>query len=137
LDEIYELEQFRQEQLTLRKLGSYLKSSLTTLEAYSAIECFGPQLWPAATGAVYCFPVTGDTLERVAAWGDASRNRESLALQDCWALRRSQPHIIRDTGSDLLCRHIANLGLIELPIPVHGAKLVSPFSDQLKKWLKV
>lgn len=107
LDEIYELEQFRQEQLTLRKLGSYLKSSLTTLEAYSAIECFGPQLWPAATGAVYCFPATGDSLERVAAWGDASLNKESLALQDCWALRRSQPHIVRDTGSDLLCGHIA------------------------------
>jgi diguanylate cyclase (GGDEF)-like protein len=107
LDEIYELEQFREEQLILRKLGSYLKSSLTTLEAYSAIECFGPQLWPAATGAVYCFHATWDCLERVAAWGDASLNKQSLALQDCWALRRAQPHSIRDTGSDLLCGHIA------------------------------
>ena len=38
LDEIYEFEQFRREQLTLRKLCSYLKSALTTLEAHAALE---------------------------------------------------------------------------------------------------
>ena len=107
LDEIYEFEQFRREQLTLRKLCSYLKSALTTLEAHAALECFGPQLWPEATGAVYLLHATDDHLERAASWGDASINRQSLARQDCWAMRRSQPHCIRDIGSGLLCGHIA------------------------------
>lgn len=107
LDEIYDLEQFRREQLTFRKLSSYLKSALTALEAHSAIECFGPQLWPAATGTVYLLHATGDYLERAATWGDASLTNESLAWQDCWAMRHLRPHGVRDTGSEILCRHIA------------------------------
>jgi len=107
LDEIYDLEQFRREQLIFRKLGSYLKSALTALEAHSAIECFGPQLWPAATGTVYLLHATGDYLERAATWGDVSLTNESLAWQDCWAMRHLRPHGVRDTGSEILCRHIA------------------------------
>ncbi|MHB8668571.1 MAG: GGDEF domain-containing protein [Burkholderiales bacterium] len=107
LDQIYDLEQFRQEQLILRKLSSYLKSALTALEAHSAIECFGPQLWPAATGTVYLIHATGDYLERAAAWGDTSLTHESLAWQDCWALRNLRPHGVRGDGSEILCRHIA------------------------------
>jgi len=96
MDEIYALEQLHQEQLTLRKLCSYLTSALTTLEAYAALECFGPQLWPGATGALYLLHATGDHLERAAGWGDASINRDSLSWQDCWAMRRLQPHCVRD-----------------------------------------
>lgn len=106
-DEIYDLEQFRREQLTLRKLSSYLKSALTTAEAHSAIECFGPQLWPAATGTVYLLHLTGDYLERAATWGDASLTNQSLAWQDCWAMRHLRPHCVRDTDGEILCRHIA------------------------------
>jgi diguanylate cyclase (GGDEF)-like protein len=106
LDQNDELQQFRREQLTLRNLGGYLKSALTTLEVHAAIECFGPRLWPEATGAVYLIHATGDYLERVASWGDASLNKQSFAWQDCWALRRSQPHCIRDFAGGLLCGHI-------------------------------
>lgn len=106
LDRNRELEQFRREQLVLRNLGSYLKSALKTLEVHAAIECFGPQLWPEATGAVYLLQAAGDYLERMASWGDASLNKQSLAWQDCWALRRSQPHCIRDHASGLLCGHV-------------------------------
>jgi diguanylate cyclase (GGDEF)-like protein len=108
LDEIYELEQFRREQITLRKLCSYLKSALTSLEAHAAIECFGPQLWPEATGAVYVLNASGDHLERSASWGDVALNRQSLSWQDCWAMRRMQPHGMRDTGGGLLCAHITH-----------------------------
>lgn len=107
LDEIHDLEQFRREQFIHRKLSSYLKSALTTLEANSAIECFGPQLWPTATGTVYLLHATGDYLERAATWGDAALTNQSLAWQDCWAMRHLRPHCVRDAGSEILCRHIA------------------------------
>ncbi|MDP2238654.1 MAG: sensor domain-containing diguanylate cyclase [Burkholderiales bacterium] len=127
LDENLELAQFRQEQLTLRNLGSYLKSALSTPEVYAAIECFGPHIWPEATGAVYLLHANGDYLERVASWGDASLNKQSLAWQDCWALRRSQPHCIRDTGNGLLCGHIAQdsgtLPSLCMPLIAHGRML--------------
>ena len=110
LDEIHVFEEFRREQVTLRKLISYLKSALTPREAYAAIEAFGPQLWPASTGAVYLPQATGNDLERVAAWGDATLNKESLALQDCWAIRRSRLHCVRDRSTELLCGHVTQAG---------------------------
>ena len=110
LDEIYELEQAHREQLTLRKLSSYLKSSLTGREAYAAIECFGPQLWPTASGAVYCVHATEEYLERVAAWGDPALHAPSLGLTDCWAMRRAQPHCFRDASVEIPCGHIVQVG---------------------------
>ena len=120
LDEIYDLEQFRRQQLTLCKLSSYLKSALTTREAHSAVECFGPQLWPAATGTVYLLHATGDYLERAATWGDASLTNQSLAWQDCWAMRHLRPHGVRDTGSEILCPHIRqpSVALPSLCVPL-------------------
>ena len=127
MDEIYELEQFRREQHTVHKLCSYLKSALTTHEAYSAMECFGPQLWPAATGAVYLLHETGNHLECSASWGDAALNKPSLAWQDCWAMRRSQPHCVRNAGSELLCAHIsrtaATLPSLCVPLIAQGQLL--------------
>jgi hypothetical protein len=107
LDDLYELEQFRREQLIFRKLSSYLKSALTALEANSAIECFGPQLWPDASGTVYLLHATGDYLERAATWGDASLTSESLAWEDCWAMRNLRPHGVRGSGGEIPCRHVA------------------------------
>lgn len=107
MDEIHAFEEFRREQATLRKLTGYLKSALTPREAYAAIEAFGPQIWPASTGAVYLPHATGNDLERVAAWGDATLNKESLALQDCWAIRRSRLHCVHEGSTELLCGHVA------------------------------
>ncbi len=107
LDDISGLEQFRREQLIFRKLSGYLKSALTAREAHAAIECFGPQLWPAATGTVYLVHANGDYFERAATWGDASLTHESLAWQDCWATRNMRPHSVRGSGSEIRCLHIA------------------------------
>lgn len=127
MDEIYELEQFRRERLTLGKLCGFLKSALTTLEAYAAIECFGPQLWPEATGAVYLRNATGARLERAASWGDDSINKQSLDWQDCWAMRSLQPHCIRDAGSGPLCAHIVQaqgtLPSVCVPLTAQGQML--------------
>jgi len=107
LDEIYDLEQFRREQLTLRRLRSYLMSALTRDEASAAVERFSTQLWPGATGAVYCSHLTEGYLERVAAWGNNSLE-ESFELRDCWAMRRAQPHYVRDATTELPCEHITH-----------------------------
>jgi diguanylate cyclase (GGDEF)-like protein len=57
---------------------------------------------------VYLLHATGDYLERAATWGDASLTHESLAWQDCWATRNLRPHGVRDSGSEILCPHIAH-----------------------------
>jgi diguanylate cyclase (GGDEF)-like protein len=109
LDEVYELEQFRQEQLTLRRLSSYLMSAVTRGEAYAAVDRFGPKLWPGTTGAVYCFHLAEEYLERVAGWGEASLHGSSLSLRDCWAMRRAQPHYVGDADIELPCEHMTQI----------------------------
>jgi diguanylate cyclase (GGDEF)-like protein len=127
LDEIHDLEQFRRQQLLLRKLSGYLKSSLSTAEALSAIEQYGPQLWPAASGAVYFLHDTGDFLERAASWGDAALTSKSFDWQDCWALRNLRPHCVLESATEIPCRHTqqqaASLRSICVPLTAHGQML--------------
>jgi diguanylate cyclase (GGDEF)-like protein len=138
MDALYELEQFRQEQVTLRKFSGYLRSSLTRRDAYAAVECFGPQLWPAATGALYFLHATEEHLERVASWGDASLSEPSLAFHDCWAMRRAQPHYVRDARIDLPCGHNLQasgaLPALCVPLIAHGQMLGSL---QLRRLTKI
>jgi GAF domain-containing protein len=67
---------------------------------------------------------TEDRLERVAAWGDASLSKPSFALQDCWAMRRSQIHYVGRTDGDLACGHIikaaGNQQSICMPLVARG-----------------
>jgi diguanylate cyclase (GGDEF)-like protein len=107
LDEIHELEQFRREQLTLRKLSSFLKSALTTEETLAAVKCYGPQLWPGSTGSVYLLHSTSEYLDRTTSWGEVAHTSQALGWQDCWALRNLRPHCIHETGGEILSQHLA------------------------------
>jgi diguanylate cyclase (GGDEF)-like protein len=120
LDEIYALEQFRREQILLRKLGGYLRHALTETEACAAVERFGPRLWPGATGAVYLLHPDEEYLVRAASWGDGSLHESTLSLRDCWAMRRSELHWVRDADDELPCAHVerAELALPSVCVPL-------------------
>jgi len=107
LHRISELELTLRQHVNLRKLSSYLKASLTPAEVYAAVECFGPQLFQGTTGKLYLIHPPGDYLEHVATWGEASPNEGTFTFRDCWALRRAQPHWVRDTRTEPLCGHVA------------------------------
>ncbi len=107
LTRIRELEQALSHHVTLGKLSSYLKASLTPAEAYAAVECYGPQLFPDTTGKLYLVHPPGDYLEHVSNWGEASPNEAAFTLRDCWALRRAQPHLVRQARGEPLCGHVA------------------------------
>src|SRR5713226_8370089 len=112
---IRELERILRQHVSLRKLSSYLKASLTAAEAYAAVECFGPQLFQGATGKLYLIHPPGDYLEHVATWGEASPSEGTFPFRDCWALRRAQPHWVRDTRAEPLCGHVAPVSKSVLP----------------------
>ena len=105
LDELYELEQFRREQLAFRRLAGYLKSSLTTKEAFAAVECLGPELWPGMAGALYSLRGDDEGLDRVAAWGGVL-SETRFDASECWALRRGELHLVAEASSSLQCAHV-------------------------------
>jgi diguanylate cyclase (GGDEF)-like protein len=107
LHRIRELEQYRHRHETLRKLSSYLKASLAPNDAYAAVEGFGPELFPGTTGRLYLAHPPSKYLEVVAAWRDTRSTEQTFTMQDCWALRRAQPHGVREASGALLCGHVA------------------------------
>ena len=115
LHRIGELERILRQHVSLRKLSSYLKASLTAAEAYAAVECFGPQLFQGATGKLYLIHPPGDYLEHVATWGEASPSEGTFPFRDCWALRRAQPHWVRDAHAEPFCGHVTPASKSVLP----------------------
>jgi len=115
LHRIRELERILHQHINLRKLSSYLKASLTPAEAYAAVECFGPQLFQDTTGKLYLIHSPGDYLEHVSTWGEASPNEGTFPFRDCWALRRAQPHWVRDAHGEPLCAHVTPASKSVLP----------------------
>jgi len=121
LDELYALEQFRREQLVLRRLGAYLKSALRREEIHTAAERFGPLLWPQAAGELYSLHPVTEQFERVALWGDPSLTELSFSPRDCWAVRRARPHYVEDGGVELRCAHaVGALPSLCVPLSAQG-----------------
>ena len=105
-DQVRELDQLQHQHLVFRKLSRYLKAGVTPAEVYSAIECFGPQLFQGTNGKLYLVHPPGKHLESVAAWGDKSLTGQVFTIQDCWGLRQAQPHRVLDPQTELLCGHV-------------------------------
>jgi len=105
-DQARELEQLNAQHVTLRKLSRYLKVGVTPAEVYSAIECFGPQLFQGTNGKLYLVHPPGKHLESVATWGDKSLTGQVFTIQDCWGLRQAQPHRVQDPQTELVCGHV-------------------------------
>jgi diguanylate cyclase (GGDEF)-like protein len=106
-DQTRDLEQLHVQNVTLRKLSRYLRTSVTSAEVYAAIECFGPQLFRGTNGKLYLIHPPGQHLESVATWGDKSlTGQAAFTTQDCWGLRQAQPHRFRDPQTELLCGHV-------------------------------
>src|SRR6266849_2741097 len=103
-DQTRELEQLHVHRVTLRNLSRYLRASVTPAEVYATMECFGPQLLQGTNGKLYLVHPPGKHLESVATWGDKSLTEQTLTMQDCWGLRQSQPHQVRDSRTGLYNR---------------------------------
>jgi len=121
LDELYALEQFRRDQLALRKFGAFLKSAQTREEIYLAVERFAPLLWPQASGGLYVTQPANGPLERVAAWGDVSAAGISLNAGDCWAVRQARPHYVQAGDAGLRCPHAESVQSPALCVPIVAA----------------
>jgi diguanylate cyclase (GGDEF)-like protein len=105
-DQTRELEQLYVQHVTLRNLSRYLRASVKPAEVYATLECFCPQLFQGTNGKLYLVHPPGKHLEAVATWGDKSLTGQTFTMQDCWGLRQSQPHRVRDPQTELLCGHV-------------------------------
>jgi len=113
-----ELEQRTREIGMLNRTGDLLQNCLNAEEAYAVIGQAAQQLFPGEAGALYMISASRDVVEAVAVWGQfplgSAQDRPAEVLecvfapQDCWALRRSRPHLVEDTGAGPLCWHLTS-----------------------------
>ena len=99
----------------LTHFGELLQASLSVHEAYRILEQLAVGLFPELSGEVYVLDAAKERTVRRASWtgGEASvtASAETFALTDCWALRRTQPHLYTKAGVDVLCHHLMDTGL--------------------------
>ena len=119
------LEQSKRNSDLLRKMGELLQICRQMDEAYSVIEQFGALLFPADSGAVFLISPDGSRLGTVAAWGGLA-SETHFHLDDCWALRRGQAHIVKTGQPGLKCRHMGRAfsgSYIDIPMSILGEPL--------------
>lgn len=107
----------------LNNMNGILQACLTTAEALEPIEKFAEKLFDDIQGAVYLSTPDTGQMELVLRWGEANDNVDLIRKDDCWALRRSQPYIVKNPKDQITCYHYENAvieGQICIPLTAQG-----------------
>jgi diguanylate cyclase (GGDEF)-like protein len=105
---VKQLEQRNYELQQLNTLIELLQTCQTSAEACDAIARSTLRLLPDTMGALYLLAPSRNLLEAVATWGALPADGMLFSPEACWALRRSQTHLVKDLQMDLLCQHVTH-----------------------------
>ncbi|HLH21681.1 MAG TPA: diguanylate cyclase [Chloroflexota bacterium] len=109
---------------TLNQLGEWLQACTTVDEAHAVIARLVGELFPGMAGSVGVISASRNLVEVVATWGPVPAGEEGIfAPDECWALRRGQPHVVEDAHHDLVCPHLqraAPAASVCIPLVAHG-----------------
>ena len=95
-----------------------LELAESTDESAGVIASYLPRLLPNLSGSLYLYNNSRDILERKAGWGSVEGEPSVIEALDCWALRRGSPHAFTGGDGGLACRHVHNLGMDRLCLPL-------------------
>ena len=102
---VRELQQRSKEITLLSEMGNWLHSCQSADEAFGVIARAVRQLFPERLGALCILSASRNVVETVASWGEPDCGERVFAPDECWALRRGQPHRFKHDGSTSSCRH--------------------------------
>lgn len=101
-----EAQQARVQELSLLiNLGELLQTCRAPSEAYRVVERMAPQFFPELSGAISLFQPSRNALEVQARWGDGAAISAVFEPDQCWGLRRGQPHALQGDGQGMICEH--------------------------------
>ncbi|WP_016904094.1 CHASE3 domain-containing protein, partial [Xanthomonas arboricola] len=102
----------------LSRYTGLLQSCISAEEALMVSSRTLASLLPGVAGSVYLLRASQDRAEAISHWGEPLvHSAPHLLPEECWALRRGQPHIVDDLGRDALCAHIG--------APEHGSAVTT------------
>jgi diguanylate cyclase (GGDEF)-like protein len=101
-----------------------LAESSTQDEFSEIVRGFVPQILGDVPGALFAMNNSGNQLARAADWNSPAGTLASFVPADCWALRRSQRHLVPAGAWEVRCRHVSPeycKGHTCVPLLGHGA----------------
>src|SRR3990172_5704864 len=123
---VTQLKKVDSEMRLLNRMNDLLQTCTTQEEAYQVVGMMMSELFAGQNGFLAIFHASDQNLQKVARWGDEALVEAIFSLEDCWALRRGQPHNIIDPQAGLLCRHFVHppgTGYMCVPLTVQGETL--------------
>ncbi|NUQ35556.1 MAG: diguanylate cyclase [Planctomycetaceae bacterium] len=90
----------------IQVVGQMLLACKSVQEAGTIIEKTMFSVLPGTRGYLCLLPASKNALESVATWGWESGQTFIFDPDDCWAIRRGQPHTVGDGRQDIVCPHI-------------------------------
>ncbi len=107
-------------------MSDLLQACASQAEAYQVIALMAGELFVGHSGFLAVLNPRNRRLETVARWGDEPAIMTSFDLNDCWAMRRGQPHEVFDSHGGLVCLHFVDqpaTGYLCVPLSVQGETL--------------
>ena len=102
-----QLERHAHQLRLLAELGDMLQASSIPEDAYAVAARFAQTLIPASSGALFVHSASRNSSEVAIRWGEEHQNEpDFLAPDECWALRTGRLHLVEDSPTGLLCRHL-------------------------------
>jgi diguanylate cyclase (GGDEF)-like protein/PAS domain S-box-containing protein len=123
---VTELKKWDAEMQLLFRMNDLLQTCNTQEEAYQVIALMAGKLFVGQDGCLAVLRPGNPDFEMIARWGEATPVESSFSMDDCWAMRRGQPHEVLDLRASLLCRHFIDqpkTGYLCIPLTVQGEYL--------------
>lgn len=118
-----EMESLSQENQHISHMAEYLQSCRSPEEAYKLLEDIMPVLFPGSYGRISTFNNSRNLIETTLTWGGSEeKTADEFQSDECWALRRGQPHYTHTGGAEPTCPHIITpeASSLCLPMQAHG-----------------
>jgi diguanylate cyclase (GGDEF)-like protein/PAS domain S-box-containing protein len=123
---VFELQRRDSQMKVLNRMNALLQACTTQEEVCKVIALMAGEVFVGQPGSLAITQASDQYLETVASWGDGKVLEDAFSLEDCWAMRRGQPHEVIDPAESLLCRHLVEhpkSGYLCVPLTVQGETL--------------
>ena len=104
-ESVERLEQYNREISVISKLVESLQACLSVEEVAKTSVAIMSELFPDTVGGVFIINNSKTRVELAAGFGGKGLSRDQFLPEECWAMRRSQPHHVDSTHQNMLCQH--------------------------------
>jgi hemerythrin-like metal-binding protein len=130
----------------LNEASELLQTCVTEAEACRAFGQMAEHLALGESGALALTGIDDPAFRTVAKWGNGVRMLDSFGGEQCWAIRRGQPHRIVEPARELVCTHFQrhiHAPYLCLPLIMPGNRVIglihvlAPADADHAKWLRL